>query len=666
MEIVTKKRYDYRAIDLLYQRQIQESISRHIDRKLKVTPNFISRLGLEAKLDGHDGCVNCLEWNESGTILASASDDMHVILWDPFRYEKKLTLHTKHGGNIFTVKFMPKSNDSILVTGAGDFKIRVHDIAISDTLLVCNCHFGRVKRVATVPNLPFLFWSAAEDGLIIQHDLRQPHSCKSGDQRRLLVNLSNHMNGIVEAKCISINPRRPELVAVGANDAYVRMYDRRMIKPSHIPISAASNNLSLALGKGDPDNNIPLGCAQYFVAGHLKCRDNRKRFSTTYLTFNDDGTELLVNMGEEQIYLFDINNHGNSKNFVVPVEFITNSGDQDCKDSYVIDSNNSSIVLEDLSALNITQLTPEVEELRQQANQAFDEYRYAHAITLYNKAISLCPNAAVLYGNRAGTYMKRLWDGDCYAALRDCRITLALDPEHVKAHYRLAKCLFDLKKVNEAYIVMKNFREKFPEYINNSACNKLKSSIKEEIRINKQLATTKKAYETNISEHEKEWRQKAIDYKIRLCGHCNNNTDIKEANFFGDNGQYIIAGSDEGSFFIWDRSTTNIARILKGDPRIVNCLQPHPSICLLATSGIDPFIKLWSPMPEDGRVNAWEIKNQHEAATANYIRMNTDERFDLDLMLFNMGYRLRGQNSRSTHEDNQDSSNTQPLNCRPS
>lgn len=29
---------------------------------------------------------------------------MHVILWDPFRYEKKLTLQTGHGGNIFTVK----------------------------------------------------------------------------------------------------------------------------------------------------------------------------------------------------------------------------------------------------------------------------------------------------------------------------------------------------------------------------------------------------------------------------------------------------------------------------------------------------------------------------------------------------------------------------------
>lgn len=59
-----------------------------------------------------------------------------------------------------------------------------------------------------------------------------------------------------------------------------------------------------------------------------------------------------------------------------------------------------------------------------------------------------------------------------------------------------------------------------------------------------------------------------------------------------------MAGSDDGSFFIWDRNTTNIVRVLRGDERIVNCLQPHPSTCLLATSGIDPVIRLWSPWPE--------------------------------------------------------------------
>ena len=59
-----------------------------------------------------------------------------------------------------------------------------------------------------------------------------------------------------------------------------------------------------------------------------------------------------------------------------------------------------------------------------------------------------------------------------------------------------------------------------------------------------------------------------------------------------------MAGSDDGSFFIWDRKTTNIVRVLRGDDSIVNCLQPHPSDCLLATSGIDPVVRLWGPKPQ--------------------------------------------------------------------
>ena len=66
------------------------------------------------------------------------------------------------------------------------------------------------------------------------------------------------------------------------------------------------------------------------------------------------------------------------------------------------------------------------------------------------------------------------------------------------------------------------------------------------------------------------------------------------------NGQYIVAGSDDGSFFMWEKKTTNIVRVLRGDDSIVNCLQPHPSYCMLATSGIDPVVRLWTPLPEVG------------------------------------------------------------------
>lgn len=38
------------------------------------------------------------------------------------------------------------------------------------------------------------------------------------------------------------------------------------------------------------------------------------------------------------------------------------------------------------------------------------------------------------------------------------------------------------------------------------------------------------------------WRPQAIDYKETFVGHCNTTTDIKEANFFGNDGNYVIAG----------------------------------------------------------------------------------------------------------------------------
>lgn len=34
----------------------------------------------------------------------------------------------------------------------------------------------------------------------------------------------------------------------------------------------------------------------------------------------------------------------------------------------------------------------------------------------------------------------------------------------------------------------------------------------------------------------------AIDYKEQFVGHCNITTDIKEANFFGNDKNFVIAG----------------------------------------------------------------------------------------------------------------------------
>lgn len=151
---------------------------------------------------------------------------------------------------------MPKSNDRVLVSGAGDCRIRAHDLtfSLSEPIFTCKCHKARIKRIATVPSIPFLFWSAGEDGLFLQYDIRTPHVCRS-DDHSVLVNLVYHMGRYAEGKCISINPKKPELVAIGANDAYIRMYDRRMIKLSQVILFARCLIYSMSW-KGR--TNLPL------------------------------------------------------------------------------------------------------------------------------------------------------------------------------------------------------------------------------------------------------------------------------------------------------------------------------------------------------------------------------------------------------------------------
>ena len=54
-------------------------------------------------------------------------------------------------------------------------------------------------------------------------------------------------------------------------------------------------------------------------------------------------------------------------------------------------------------------LPPAADVLKTQANAVFEKKNYNQAILLYNQALSIAPDSAVLYGNRAAAYMKREW-----------------------------------------------------------------------------------------------------------------------------------------------------------------------------------------------------------------------------------------------------------------
>ncbi|CAK9167248.1 unnamed protein product [Ilex paraguariensis] len=76
-------------------------------------------------------------------------------------------------------------------------------------------------------------------------------------------------------------------------------------------------------------------------------------------------------------------------------------------------------------------------------------------------------------------------------------------------------------------------------------------------------------------------------------GHKNCDT-VKGVNFFGPKCDYIVSGSDCGRIFIWKKSG-ELIRVVEADNHVVNSIESHPHTTVLASSGIEHAIKVWTP-----------------------------------------------------------------------
>ncbi|XP_007989524.1 DDB1- and CUL4-associated factor 8-like protein 2 [Chlorocebus sabaeus] len=84
-------------------------------------------------------------------------------------------------------------------------------------------------------------------------------------------------------------------------------------------------------------------------------------------------------------------------------------------------------------------------------------------------------------------------------------------------------------------------------------------------------------------------------YTKRFKGH-RNNTTVKGVNFYGPRSEFVVSGSDCGHIFFWEKSSCQIIQFLKGNREgTINCLEPHPYLPVLATSGLDHNVKIWTP-----------------------------------------------------------------------
>jgi WD and tetratricopeptide repeat-containing protein 1 len=189
--------------------------------------------------------------------------------------------------------------------------------------------------------------------------------------------------------------------------------------------------------------------------------------TATYLAFSPDGSDLIVNLGSEQIYIYD--KFALFGQQPATWEQLAVMENKTCDKAAAVRNGRVST--------SLPPLPPRVEQIKLEANVEFQNGNYFAAIRLYNQALVRCPHPT-LYGNRAAALMKRAWSGDVYAALRDCVAALTADPGHVKAHLRLVRCLLDLGRCREAGRWLSLFAVRFPEQARCQAYLKLDKELK--------------------------------------------------------------------------------------------------------------------------------------------------------------------------------------------
>lgn len=229
-------------------------------------------------LEKHSGCVNSLNFNKTGNLLVSGSDDLKIILWKWATKQAALTFHSDHNLNIFQTKFMHTyaNGDINIVSSARDGYVRHHTILSSGGRPAASVTLGRhanaVHKIVTSNYDPYEILSAGEDGVVMRCDVRD----RVAEKFLKVMSTDNYR---VKLYSIANHPLSPQF-CVSGNDLFVRLYDRRktrrplkMFRPDDLALGATTSGRR--------------------YSSHITCA-----------VYNYLGTEILAST-EEDIYLFD-------------------------------------------------------------------------------------------------------------------------------------------------------------------------------------------------------------------------------------------------------------------------------------------------------------------------------------------------------------------------
>ncbi|XP_045462965.1 DDB1- and CUL4-associated factor 6-like isoform X2 [Harmonia axyridis] len=554
------------------------------DFNLKDDENFLQRLDILKNLQVHQGCVNTICWNSTGEYILSGSDDQHLAITNGHDYKFMDRFRTKHSANIFCAKFLPSTNDKQIVSCSGDGVILHTDLnRIKDPETHSfSCHSGTTYELVTVPLDPHIFFSCGEDGTVRSFDLRTQTSCY---ETRCKANVIISSKRAVTA--LAINPTNINQMAVGCLDSAVRLFDRRLLKP---------------ITRGNPSSDPYC----IFKAPDLE----EPPYRITCLNYSDDGTEILVSYSSDHLYLFNLKTLSR-KHYEQKV--VSGIADDRGVNSFLLKKKSGSTRAR-VRRLRLrgdwSDTGPNARPEREGGNFVGQARPHLQGTLMRSmtEVLSRMLNDPVTRATLSGIgeealdpeSVQRLTDNpdetNPNLSLEDDGRNQVSNSDNTSSPSDATETLKYSSQSTSQSTISLNCNNKTPNY-KSSKSNISSTALSEDSDYDDEIGD----YGTfhDMDDYNNTYQ---AELKMKYTGHRNARTMIKEAAFWGN--KYVMSGSDCGHIFVWEKDTGELKMIMQGDHHVVNCLQPHPTLPLLATSGIDHDVKLWAPLREEPEFNS--------------------------------------------------------------
>jgi nuclear receptor interaction protein len=563
---------------------------------------------------------------------------------------------TRHLGNIFCAQFIPNSGDQQMVSCSSEGPVIVHDINATDPsegILNFNCHASTIHEVVTVPDDDKVFLSCGEDKTIRLFDMRVHNSCaRSGTcPHPALIRNSHAMT------TLNLHPLNSNLMLIGRADGLGLVYDRRKL-PDVTKFSrerAHAERLAGISSQSEYRFKHPLeGVVAQFSVPDM---DEKYRFTSlcynetgtevlasysgdyVYL-FNHDkssNVELIQTLPKklkESSSEVSSDNNGSQNS--------TNSNNHNGdggrrgrgtpKISRIRVRGDWSDTGINSVPLNIRDRSDTRSNDRSSSGSPFSEHiavTFGHRRT--GDRSRFTPNIEIIAGPIATEHnLSRDESSNNESRPRQSERTIEEEDEDDGDGNSTVIDDDDDENVAEsdddddadddgdeferfAEITVENSLTEAQEH--HARLYDRGDELSREMNIEDEDdgGSSANSYgdrgrhnnHTRVSTQTKAKFKKTLDdlknkynhitsYKprVKYQGHRNSRTSIKEAIFWGDD--YIMSGSDCGRIMVWEKETAKIVMGFPADERVVNCLAPNPHHYVLASSGIDYDIKLWS------------------------------------------------------------------------